>query len=177
LRASALDTDTKGTLMTSRRAFLRFAIAAIIAAAAEPAFARRRFRGRGIGRGSSYAGPVMSRDELRFCVTQEARMENLEQAISEQERAAAIERLQLEESERALANAKTGVDVYSQSSVDKFNEMVERHGDLVDQYNGRLPLANQKITARNEAVDIYNAACADKAYFEDDLAIINAEGR
>jgi uncharacterized protein (DUF924 family) len=104
-------------------------------------------------------------------------MENLEQAISEQERAAAIERLQLEESERALANAKTGVDVYSQSSVDKFNEMVERHGDLVDQYNGRLPLANQKITARNEAVDIYNAACADKAYFEDDLAIINAEGR
>ncbi len=83
----------------------------------------------------------------------------------------------MEESESALADAKAGVDVYSQSSVDEFNKKVERHGDLVDRYNGRLPLVNQKITARNEAVDTYNSACAEKAYFEDDLAIIKAERR
>ena len=119
----------------------------------------------------------MSREELRFCVTQEERIDHLEQAASEHERAVAIERLQLEESESALADAKAGVDVYIQSSVDEFNEKVERHGDLVDRYNGRLPLVNQKITARNEAVDTYNSACTEKAYFEDDLAIIKAERR
>lgn len=163
--------------MISRRTWLSLAIAAIAASAAGPAVARRRFRlpGRGIGRGAGHAGPVMSRDELRFCVNQDDRIDNLEQAITELEGAAASERLQLEASERALADAKAGVDVYSQQSVDGFNRMVDRHAELVDQYNATLPRVNEKISVRNEAVHTYNTVCAERAYYEDDLAAVNAE--
>lgn len=163
--------------MISRRTWLSLAIGAIAAPAAGPAVARRRFRlsGRGIGRGAGHTGPVMSREELRFCVNHDGRLENLEQAISELEGAAASGRLQLEASERALADAKAGVDVYSEQSVDGFNRLVDRHAELVDRYNARLPLVNEKIAERNEAVHTYNTVCAEKAYYEDDLAAITAE--
>lgn len=163
--------------MISRRSVVQGLFATSIAIVCLDASARRRlsFRGRGIGRGSNYAGPVMTRGELRSCVIQEEHLKGLENEISAHEQAINQSQAELEQIEVELQKAKRYVDVHSQASVDRFNRLVDEHGVLVDQHNAKLPPINEKVEAHDQAVNVFNKSCAEKAYYEDDLAEIEAE--
>mgnify|MGYP003643768257 CR=1 FL=1 len=165
--------------MISRRLVVQGLLATSVALICSDVSARRgfTFRGRGIGRGSNYSGPVMTRGELRSCVIQEEHLKGLEKEISAHEQAISQSQTQLEQIEAELKTAERYVNLRSQDSVDRFNRLVDEHGVLVDQHNAKLPLVNEKIETHSQAVNVFNKACAEKAYYEDDLMQIEAERR
>jgi len=64
------------------------------------------------------------------------------------------------------------VDVYSQHSIDSFNALIDEHKRLIEAYNARLPPVNARVGALNTVVDRFNARCAERAYYEHDMAAI-----
>ena len=111
--------------------------------------ARRRVRisGRGLANGVRYNGPNLSRSELASCVRQER---------SINERFAALDREEVD-----LKAAEARVDVYSQKSVDSFNQRVDR-------FNGDGQAANAQVNS-------FNQACANRAYYEADMRAVETE--
>ena len=128
--------------------------------------------GKKIEEGSRYSGPALSREELSQCIGQGERLNELDIEIDDLEETASARRAELESNEATLIEAKGVVDASSQSSVDKFNALVDKHGNLADQYNALLMQLNERIAARHEAADLYDSSCAQKAYFDSDLNAI-----
>jgi hypothetical protein len=103
--------------------------------------------GRGLPAGARYDGPTLSRSELSSCV-------RLERAINDKFGA-------LEREEAELKAAELRVDLYSQRSVDEFNQ--------------RVNTFNSGGDAANAQVSSFNESCANRAYYEVDMLIVKSQ--
>ena len=106
-----------------------------------------RMSGRGLPSGARYNGPTLSRPELSSCVRQE-------KSINEKFAA-------LEQEEAELKAAELRVNSYSQRSVDEFNQKVSRF--------------NSGSDAANNQVSSFNQSCANRAYYESDMRLVESE--
>lgn len=159
-----------------RRAAL-LGIVAIAGIVVVPEVLARRRAGsgmRGLPNGARHKGPVLTRDQLRQCVaeqntinTLESEMDRLRASLTQSE--ASINRLEAQISEQQPL-----IDRYSQESVDSFNALIDQHKRLVDAHNAKLPVTNISVEKVNSAVDRFNAKCADRVYYENDMQAVLA---
>ncbi|MCZ8158392.1 MAG: hypothetical protein O9256_00615 [Rhizobiaceae bacterium] len=164
--------------MNARRTLLLGLIGLMASATSLNALARRgrrvSFSGRGLPNGAQASGPVLSRDELRRCVSQE---ESINADSVEADRLQAeleVKKRELEALERRINAAEPLVDTSSQASVDQFNALIDEHSRLVDRFNQGLQPANDAIDRLNAAIDRFNSACANRPYYESDMAAVRA---
>ncbi|MEE4383165.1 MAG: hypothetical protein V2J02_14285 [Pseudomonadales bacterium] len=159
-----------------RRKPLKLFIAALALGIAPPSMAKRRFRvGGGLRRGHRPIGHVLTRAQLRECVAMEERIETMQSTIDSQ-------KTELDGAERDLETLGTrldreaiALDRYSQESVDRYNALVERHRQQIDAFNARVNEYNRLVDDGAPLIDRYNSSCAERAYYEDDLAAVLAE--
>lgn len=169
--------------MLDRRQFCLLLVGSLLAT---PSFARRgrggrryneddlppRFRGGGLRRGVKYTGETMSRTELEKCVLEQEEIDQLGSAIDEKK----IEILKLENqiqaSENHIKKEEAQIDLYRQSSVNKFNSLLSPHKKLVERYNAQLPQYNKLIEQQNSAVSVFNSECTTDSYYIDDMIYV-----
>lgn len=135
---------------------------------------RLRFPGAALARGAHHSGPVLSREQLRVCVSEQnslnAEGDNLNGAQTAlKAKAAEIRRL-----ESIIKRREPLVDQYSQQSVDSFNALIGKYKPLVAAYNNSLPGYNAKFGKFKVAQDSFNAKCAGHAYYESDMQAVLA---
>jgi len=94
-----------------------------------------------------YAGPVLSRAELKSCV--------------EQERQINAGMNELDRQEAYLNQQHVFVNHYSPQSVDNYNR-------LVNEFNARSAQVNAQASH-------FNASCANHAYYESDMMAVRTE--
>ena len=139
--------------MNTRRDFLSLLAKVVgigVLSLSTEAVARRRrirFSGRGISGSSQYAGPVLSRAELKSCV--------------EQERQINAGMNELDRQEAYLNQQHVFVNHYSPQSVDNYNR-------LVNEFNARSAQVNAQASH-------FNASCANHAYYESDMTAVRTE--
>ena len=138
--------------------------------------ARRRRRvsigGRGLAAGAKHSGPVLTREQLRQCVAEQNQINGQEEAVERIQSLLQADEAKINALEDRIAAAEPRVDVYSQQSVNSFNALINEHRRLVGAYNSRLPTVNARVDALNAAVDRFNARCAERAYYERDMAAV-----
>lgn len=133
-----------------------------------------RIRSSGLRRGTSHAGPVMSRDELRRCVQQESTLNVDGESLDRDEAELAEKQRAIDSIEQTLERRKVSLDRSSQDAIDSYNGLVARHRRLVRAYNESIAPYNKRVAAYQDAQNSFNATCAGKVYYEDDMQAVRA---
>ena len=162
-------------MLVGRRAFLLGLFGVIAFALPVESEARRRrvsIGGRGLAAGTRHSGPVMTREQLRQCVTEQNQINEQEDAVERLQSSLQTDEAKINVLEDRINAMESRVDVYSQQSVDGFNALVNEHRRLVADYNSRLPTVNARVDDLNAAVERFNVRCAERAYYEHDMAAV-----
>ena len=135
---------------------------------------RVRIGGRGLAPGARHSGPVLTREQLRQCVTEQNQINGQEDAVERLQSSLRADETKINTLEARITSMEPHVDVYNQQAVDRFNALINDHRRLVGTYNSKLPAVNARVDALNAAVDRFNARCADRAYYDHDMTAILA---
>ena len=131
-----------------------------------------RLRGRGLRRGISFAGPTLSREQLKQCVSTELEIDRTSGAAEEESIQLDVAASRLEQLASRLAQSEVSVNEYSEASVSAHNHLIDQYNEELEAYNARIPTAQARMEAVNRRIDSFNAACADKAYYLDDMTVV-----
>lgn len=119
---------------------------------------------------------MLSRDELRECFEKESRLQDYENIIAEEEEAIDAELREINRREGEIERERLQVDVYSQSSVDKFNNMLESHSERVDYYNEVLLKEYNELVIRAQSLqNEFNHYCGGKQYYIEDYEAVSSQ--
>ncbi len=150
----------------------------------EPAAARGRRVRFSSGRGASQAGssaaaastgPVLSREQLRSCMSDQETVERKSAALEQAMASLSEEKSQITEMERRLADEKRLVVASSESSVKRYNAVVDRYQKMVDDYNARVAPFRTDLAAIESARARFNSDCVNHAYDENDMQALMAQ--
>ncbi|WP_353110530.1 hypothetical protein [Salinisphaera dokdonensis] len=160
----------------NRRTLLIGVLAGLGLLATPNAIARRRRRiylpHNGLSKGSNYSGPILSRQELRECLSQQNKINAGSQHLDNLEASVHAKAQEIEQLESLIQQREPLVDRYSQYSVDNFNRLIEKHRELVKEYNARLRPINQQVSVHQANVEEFNKTCADHQYYQSDMDAI-----
>jgi hypothetical protein len=76
---------------------------------------------------------------------------------------------------RTIAENELTIDQYSKESVDQFNAALEEHQRLRSHYNDGVSKFNSAVAESNRDVAAFNANCAERQYYIDDMRSILRE--
>ena len=124
-----------------------------------------------VGKGS---GPVMSRDELRRCMTEDDRLKKETADILETQKSMQQNRSEIDRLGAELEAEKATVDRSSQAAVDAFNEKSRARGKLIEDYKAAAPLFNERVDKLAAGQQGYAKGCGDRKYLESDYDDIKA---
>jgi len=119
-------------------------------------------------------GPVMSRDELRRCMTEDDRLKKETAGVLEAQVAMKKSRSEIDRLGSELEVEKASVDRTNQAAVDAFNEKVKTRGKIISDYSAAAPLFNERIDKLAADQEAYAKECGDRKYLESDYNDIKA---
>lgn len=124
-----------------------------------------------LGKGS---GPLLTREQLRQCIAEQARLKQEGNEALEAQRGLDKERAEVDRLGAALDADKATLDRTSQAAVDGYNERARSRDKRAADYLAASPLFNQRVDKLEAAQETYKKDCADRRYFEDDYDAIKA---
>jgi hypothetical protein len=133
-----------------------------------------QIKGLELAPGAKHAGSTLSRDALRNCVSAQRRINANADALDREEIANAQEATRLDQLSAEVDKRKGDIDRHRKASIDNYNELVDRHARAVEQYNAKLPSYNFRTQEHYKEVLDFDAKCAHKAYYKEDLHAIAA---
>jgi hypothetical protein len=123
---------------------------------------------------ASGANALLTRDELRQCVTERERMKQETADIVQAQAALARDRAEIDRVSASIDADRGGVDRGDQAAVDAFNERAKARTRLIEAYQAAAPKFNQRIDKLDADKQAYAKACDDRRYDEKDLDAIKA---
>ena len=124
-----------------------------------------------LGKGS---GPLLTREQLRQCLAEQARLKQEGTDAAEAQRGLDKDRAEIDRLGAELDADKAGLDRTSQAAVDGFNERARARDKRAADYLAAAPLFNLRVDKLDAAKDAYRKDCTDRRYFEDDYDAIKA---
>lgn len=118
--------------------------------------------------------PLLTRDELRQCVTEQERMKRETTDIVQAQAALAKDRAELERVSAAIDADRAGVDRTDQAAVDAFNERAKARARQVESYQAAALRFNQRVDKLEADEKDYAKACTNRRYDNKDLEAIKA---
>jgi hypothetical protein len=136
--------------------------------------ARGRIRslGSALSRGAHHTGPVMTRDQLRTCVTQKNSLNIDGEKLDAGDNILKHKSEEIENQEAIIREQEPLVDERSQQSVDAFNSLVRAHKERIAAYNGSIAEYNAKVDIYRNDVNLFNSRCAGQPYYKSDMQAI-----
>jgi hypothetical protein len=153
--------------MTARPSFvLSLTLLVLLVAPAVRADDAQRAAGPALEEGQKHSGPKLTGAPLRACVRLDRDIDAVDTEVrilkGPVDAGAYAVKLWDERLDASLAT----LDNSDGAAVDRYNEMVGKHAQIVAEYNALLPAYNE-VTARQRAlVDRFNDDCAERAYLK-----------
>ncbi|MDD4930146.1 MAG: hypothetical protein PHP85_12840 [Gallionella sp.] len=119
------------------------------------------------------ADHVMSRDELRRCMTREKRIDEMDAELLTLKTPMNAQKAEMKRLKAKLDHDKPLIDMTSQPSIDAYNALADQWQAVADAYNAQVEPLNVKTVARNAANEIYQKQCVtNMSWRESDKAAI-----
>lgn len=123
-----------------------------------------------------YDAGTLKPADIRACLRQDQRLGDLEKRLTDYQASMTAHRSRITALEKELDRRRKQIDGTDPAAVKEYNARVERHRTMIDTYNEEmLPTLDRRRDQLNQLVKDYNAACADKSYFEEDWQAALAE--
>lgn len=160
----------------SRCAGLPLAAAALVvfsvaAQAAEPAQATKKGNVLSLGQGKT-TGKLLTRNELRECLSQEVRVKALSDEAVALQSALDADKAEITKRGEELHSALDTLDRTSQDAIDAYKAKGAEQDQRIDAYNAKLPTYNTRVQAMQEERTNFVKNCADRPYDEGDYFAI-----
>lgn len=124
-----------------------------------------------LGKGQS-KGPLLTRAELRECLSLQSRLRGLTEEIVAAQSALDKEKSEVAQSGAELKEALAALDRTSAPAVDAHNASVLEHEKRVDAYNAKTPAFNAAAAALQEQRAAFGKGCENRDFDEkDEIAI------
>lgn len=140
---------------------------------AKGAAAEAKPREGSLGKGKS-GGPVLTREQLRQCMTEQERLRVETADVVAAQRALDADKAELTRLAEALKTQLETLDRSSQQAVDGYNAEATRRTKMVESYQAAAPLFNDRVDKLDAAKETWTKDCADRRYREDDFDLIKA---
>ena len=114
------------------------------------------------------SGGMLTRDQLRDCLAQQARVAQQDQALPAQKAALGTTR---DEIARSGAELKATLDTLDRSSADAvttYNRQAQARDQQIDAYQARVTEFNTRVEIAGVERDAFMKACGNRSFFEDD---------
>lgn len=123
------------------------------------------------GKGKSNR-PLLTRAELRDCLTTQDRMRQLGERIIADQAVLDKEKTAINQSGAALAERLAALDRTSAEAVNTYNADAQAHDQRVNAYNASTPAFNAQVDALKDARAKFAGACENRDFDEkDEIAI------
>lgn len=164
----------------NRRRFLFYLGGFLVLPISSHVLARRinlRGLGAGIRHGDSASNDnLLSKEELRNCFDIEAEYENMLADLKEKEVIIDSELNEIGKEKKIIKQAEDRLDVYSQKSVNDFNNLVEKSSERISYYNEVLLKEYNELSIKiKSAQNNFNFYCGDKQYLVEDYEALRTE--
>ncbi len=120
--------------------------------------------GRSIEAGEPLPGNALSAGELRVCVGLSAEIDVLSTELQRLQGDVDTARSHHEHAARWLDERGSALDNTDAAAVERYNQSVDEHAQLVRTYNLLLPAFNAQVALHNVAIGKFNERCTDRPY-------------
>jgi predicted outer membrane protein len=142
--------------------------------AAKPSAKSPELRREGsLGKGTS-ALPILTKEQLRQCMAEQERIRKENAELAQAQEQMDKDRAEIERLGKEIEAEKPTVDTSNDSAVNAFNDRVRRRIKMIEDFKAAAPVFNQRVDKLGADRQAYAASCADRRFFEDDLAEIKA---
>jgi hypothetical protein len=115
---------------------------------------------------------LLTRDELRACIDQDARLKGVRQDLAGQRTALDKDQAEIESENQAMKQALETLDRTNEPAVQAYQARVAANDQRIDAFNARLKPFNTAATTLREDDMAYTRNCAGRPFEErDELAI------
>lgn len=119
----------------------------------------------GFGQGK---GKLLTREELRACLTQQDRIRTDNEAAARERDQLEKEKGELVQQGQALKDQLATLDRTNAEAVAKFNEASAERDKRIDAFEARMPVFNAKVEALQKTRQSFSEQCDNRRYDEDD---------
>lgn len=141
------------------------ACALLAAAFVAPAADKPRESSFGKGKGS---GAYLTREQLRSCLSQQARLASRDEEMLKEQAALASEKADFARSGVELNEQLAALDRTNPEVVNAYNERAAARDKGIDAYEARVPGFNERVEAARAERETFGKACDNRRYFEED---------
>ncbi len=124
--------------------------------------------------GGTASGPMLTKDELRQCLTEQDRLKNETSEVVATQKKLAKDRAEIERVSAELDADRPKVDVSNKDAVDAFNVRLQAKGKMVADYQTAGQTFNQRVDKLDADDKSFTKDCKDRRYFEDEYDAIKA---
>jgi predicted RNase H-like nuclease (RuvC/YqgF family) len=113
-------------------------------------------------------GKLLTREELRSCMAQQARIREQNEAATREREALEKEKADIVQGGQALKDQLATLDRTNQEAVTQYNEAVAARDKRIDAFEARMPEFNGKVEALQKEREAFSSQCDNRRYDEDD---------
>ncbi len=124
--------------------------------------------------GGTGSNTLLTREELRQCMTEKDRIKQETADVVQAQAALARDRAEIDSVSAAIDADRAGVNRSDQAAVDAFNERSKARVKLIEAYQAAAPQFNRRVDKLDTDRQAYDKACIDRRYDEKDLEAIKA---
>jgi hypothetical protein len=124
------------------------------------------------GGASAPAGPLLTRDQLRQCLSQQTALRSQGNEATRAQTELEASRKEISRLEAELQSERGAVDAGDDGAVAAFNAKLEHWRGLAEAYNAKLPAVNGRIDEYNAAQARWQGECGNRRYDEADYFAI-----
>ena len=113
-------------------------------------------------------GPLLSREQLRNCLSQKTRLSQQEDELAKEQAALGATKDEIGRSGEALKAKLEALDRTSAEAVAAYNDQAQARDAQIDAYQARVNAFNARVEASKPERDSYAKACDNRRFLEDD---------
>ena len=118
--------------------------------------------------GGKATGAYLTRDQLRACISRQAKVRDEDAALQKEQAEIAALKDGIARSGDALKQQLESVDRSNAEAVAGYNDAAQARDRQIDAYQARVDAFNARVDAGNTERAAFGQACSNRRYFEED---------
>jgi len=114
------------------------------------------------------SGAFLSRDQLRACMTQQAKVKQTQAEMAAMQDKLAADKAEIGKAGEALKADLEALDRTNPDAVNAYNERAVARDRKIDEYQQQVDQFNARVEPVRTEREAFSKACENRRYFEDD---------